>query len=78
MIEVNQMVPMKYDGMVNSFRECIKVYYRQKWTEEMDEVFKIGYEEMSQLNLTLSEIGLEQDISDLIMYEYILTGREKL
>ncbi|MGN9163747.1 CopG family ribbon-helix-helix protein [Tissierellaceae bacterium HCP3S3_D8] len=78
MIEVDQMVPVKYDGVVNSFRECLKLYYKEKWIEDLDENLKCGYEEMSELNLTLAEVGLDQDISDLIMYEYILTGREEL
>ena len=32
---------------------------------------------MSQINLTLAEIGLEDDMEDLYMYEIRLTGSDK-
>ena len=38
---------------------------------------KKGYDEMSQINLTLAEIGLEHDMKDLHKYEIRLTGRDK-
>lgn len=78
MIEADQMVPMKYNSTTDVIRECIKFYLKEMWVQDIDENLKNGYEEMSQINLTLAEIGLEQDISDLIMYESMLIGREKL
>lgn len=78
MIETNQMVPMKYNSTTNVIRECLKFYFKEMWIQDIDENLKFGYEEMGQINVTLAEIGLEQDISDLIMYESMLIGREKL
>lgn len=78
MIETDQMVPMKYNGTTNIIRECLKFYFKEMWNQDIDENLKYGYEEMSQINLTLAEVGLEQDISDLIMYESMFMGCEKL
>ena len=78
MIEVDQMIPVRYDSNVDLLSENLKLYYKEKWVQDLDETLKCGYEEMSQLNSTLAEMGLEEDISDLIKYESILIGREKL
>lgn len=39
---------------------------------------KNGYREMSQINLYLAEMGLEEDYNELISYENRLIGREEL
>lgn len=78
MIEVAQVIPVKYDSTLDLIRECLKLHYKEKWVQDVDENLKCGYEEMSQLNSTLAEMGLEEDISDLVMYESILIGRERL
>lgn len=78
MVEINQMVPIKYDKRVDVIRECVKLYFREMWIQDMDKNFKDGYEKMSKINLGLAEIGLKEDMSDLCDYESMLIGREKL
>lgn len=78
MIEADQMVPMEYCGKTNFIFEVIKIYLNEKKLEEYWGNLKSGYNEMSQINLTLAEMGLEEDNTDLIMYEARLIGREKL
>ena len=45
---------------------------------EVSEKLKDGYVEMSKINLALAEIGFEQDMIELNMYETKLTGCEKM
>lgn len=78
MIEADQMVPMKYPGKTNFIFESIRSYLVDKTIEEVCETLKNGYYEMSKINLTLAEMGLEEDNTDFIMYEARLIGREKL
>ena len=56
----------------------MKSYFKEKWLRDIYENFKNGYSEMSQINLTLAEIGMEQDMMDLTLYEARLLGRERL
>lgn len=76
MTEVDQMLPViknsKTDLIVNSFIN----YFKEKWKLEICEKLKTGYSDMSQINLTLAEMGLEEDMNDLFMYESEL-GCEK-
>ncbi len=44
---------------------------------EVSERLKDGYLEMSQINLTLAEVGFEQDMMELNVYEARLMGCEK-
>ncbi|HLR21121.1 MAG TPA: CopG family transcriptional regulator [Tissierellaceae bacterium] len=78
MVEKNLIVPMKCNGTIKVIRECVKVYFKDIWTQDMNENLKHGYKEMSRINLNLAESGLEQDNSDLYNYESVLIGREKL
>ncbi len=41
---------------------------------EVSERLKDGYLEMSQINLTLAEVGFEQDMMELNVYEARLMG----
>lgn len=76
MTEVDQMLPViknsKTDIIINSFIS----YFKYKWKLEICEKLKTGYSDMSQINLTLAEMGLEEDMNDLCMYESEL-GCEK-
>ena len=78
MVETNQMVPMKYNDTINVIQECVKFHFKEMWKQDIDENLKHGYREMGRINLTLAEMGLEQDILDLSNYESMLIGREKL
>lgn len=78
MIEFDQRVPMKY-SLDNGFAlDYLKLYFEQRWRRDIYENLKNGYNEMSEINLDLAEIGLECDMEDLYFYETRLVGREKL
>ncbi|MBU5427415.1 CopG family transcriptional regulator [Tissierella pigra] len=76
--EVDVMVPMEYKNRSDFVIEAMRLFINEKKRIEVAEKMKEGYKEMSQINLTLAEIGLEQDILDLVIYEARLTGREIL
>ena len=76
--EVDVMVPVEYKNRSDIEIEAMRLYINEKKRMEVAEKMKEGYREMSQINLTLAEIGLEQDILDLVIYEARLMGREVL
>lgn len=63
------MVPMEYKNMSDFVVDAMKFYNEEKKRLEVIESLKKGYKEMSKVNLKLAEIGLEQDIMDLAIYE---------
>ena len=69
MTEVKQMLPMIINNKTDLIIESIILYFQEKWNQDIYEKLKRGYCEMSQINLTLAELGMEQDMSDLDMYE---------
>ena len=77
MIDVDQSTSLDINGDPNAMLECVKCYFKDKWVKDIYENFKNGYKEMSQINLTLAEFGLEDDMTDLHKYEIRLTGREQ-
>lgn len=78
MIEAEDLLPMIYDGESNFIIETMKFYFKEKWLKDIYDNFGNGYSEMSQINLTLAEIGIEQDMKELKLYEARLLGRELL
>ncbi len=77
MIDIDQSTSVSVNADGNSMLECVKCYFKDKWVKDIYENFRNGYNEMSQINLTLAEIGLEDDMEDLHMYEIRLTGSDK-
>lgn len=69
MTEVKQMLPMIINNKTDLIIESIILYFQEKWNQDTYEKLKRGYWEMSQINLALAEFGMEQDMSDLDMYE---------
>lgn len=76
--EVDFIVSMEKKNRSEFVKEAMKLYIREKRRVEVYEKLKDGYVEMSQINLTLAEIGLEQDMVELNVYESKLTGCEKM
>jgi CopG family transcriptional regulator/antitoxin EndoAI len=68
-VEVDKMLPMiintKSELIIKNFITSLK----KRSDRDIYERLKNGYCEMSQINLTLAEMGLEQDMFDLNMYE---------
>jgi CopG family transcriptional regulator/antitoxin EndoAI len=76
-IETDPTIDINLSGDPSSMIECVKHYLKDKWMKDIHAYQKKGYDEMSQINLTLAEIGLEHDMKDLHKYEIRLTGRDK-
>lgn len=73
--EVDVIVPMECKNRSDFVIEAMKLFIDEKKKVDFIEKLKEGYKEMSQINLTLAEMGLEQDTLDLTIYEARLTGR---
>lgn len=78
MIGVDRKVPMIYDDNLDKSTKSIVVYFKHKRIQKIYERLSNGYEEMSQINLTFAEMGLEEDINDLCNYESQLIGCDQL
>ncbi len=76
--EVDFIVSMEKKNRSEFIKEAMKLYIREKRKVEVYEQLKYGYVEMSKINLTLAEMGLEQDMAELNVYEAKLTGCEKM
>jgi CopG family transcriptional regulator/antitoxin EndoAI len=76
--EVDFIVAMEKKNRSEFVKEAMKLYIREKRKVEVYEQLKDGYVEMSKINLTLAEMGLEQDMVELNVYEAKLTGCEKM
>lgn len=70
--EANDLVPMEYKNMSDFVMEAMKLFIEEKKKLDIIERLKNGYKEMSDLNLGLSEMGLEQDNLELTLYEVSL------
>lgn len=68
MSEVDQMLPMIISNKSDPLLDSLIIYIKEKWDRDIYDRLKCGYCEMSQINLTLAEMGLEEDMSDLDMY----------
>lgn len=73
--EVDVMVPVEYQNRSDFIAEAMKRFISEKKKIDIIEKLKEGYMEMSRINLTLAEMGLEQDILDLVIYEENLKRR---
>lgn len=76
--EVDDIVSMESKNRSEFIREAMKLYLRERKKIQIKEEMKSGYREMSQINLFLAEIGVEEDLNELINYENRLMGREGL
>lgn len=76
--EVDFIVAMEKKNRSEFVKEAMKFYLREKRKLEVSQKLKDGYLEMSNINLALAEIGFDQDMKELCMYEINLTGCEKM
>jgi len=76
--EVDGIVSIEKKNRSEFIREAMKLYLRERKKIQIKEKMKSGYREMSQINLNLAEMGLDEDIRELFTYEVKLTGCEKL
>ena len=71
MKEVNNMLPMLSSNIDIKMKSLV-IYLKENLECDIYEKLKCGYCEMSQINLTLAELGLEEDMLDLCEYEISL------
>lgn len=76
--EVDFIVSIEKKNRSEFVKEAMKFYIREKRRMEVSEKLKDGYVEMSNINLALAEIGIEQDMRELSNYEINLIGCEKM
>lgn len=76
MIKLNQIVPMEYSGKEDFALGDLKLYLEKRWRDKICKDLRRGYDEMSEINLSLAEIGFECDMEELYFYEVGLQGRE--
>ena len=72
MKEVNNMLPMLSSNIDIKMKSLV-VYLKENLECDIYEKLKCGYCEMSQINLTLAELVLEEDMLDLCEYEISLS-----
>lgn len=74
MIVFDQRIPIKY-----SLHKKIdsKLYFKQRWPNDIYESLKDGYSKLSGIKLDLVEIGLNPNMEDLYFHRTSLMGREK-
>lgn len=53
-------------------------YFQEKDFKKKEKELAKGYKEMEEINRSLSELGLEQDVKELDLYEAVLIGCELL
>lgn len=76
--EVDFIVSSEKKNRSELVREAMKLYIREKKRVDICEKMKTGYKEMSKINSSLAEMGMEQDMRELYIYEAKLTGCEKV
>ncbi|MBS4537428.1 ribbon-helix-helix protein, CopG family [Clostridium sp. D2Q-11] len=74
--EIDGIVSIEKKNRSEFIREAMKLYIRERKRVQIRERMKIGYREMGNINLTIAEIGIEEDHHELCDYEAQLTGCE--
>ena len=65
-------LPMVIEDNLELFDKVVALCHRSEFRCRKYREFMKGYLEVSELNITLSEIGLSEDVNDLIGYENTL------
>ncbi|MDN5332453.1 MAG: CopG family transcriptional regulator / antitoxin EndoAI [Tepidanaerobacteraceae bacterium] len=54
----------------------MRLYLRERERIRMREQLKSGYLEMAEINLKIAEMGISEDLKDLMLYETSLSESE--
>ena len=73
--EIYCNLPAIYCNASNVGIEAIKLVILERERISITIDLRKGYEEMGQINLSLADLGFEQDMTELKLYEARLTGR---
>lgn len=69
MSERDNSLPMVVEDSLELFDKVVALCNHSEFHCKKYREFMRGYLEVNQLNITLAEMGLEEDISDLMGYE---------
>ena len=72
----DECLPMVIEDKLELFDKVVALCNQSEFHCKKYREFMRGYLEVSQLNITLSEMGLEEDITDLMGYESSLEYNE--
>ena len=67
--EAKSIISKKDMDKEEYIKDTMSFYIKEKKRIEIIEELKKGYQEMSKINLELSETGLDEDLNDLFAYE---------
>lgn len=57
-------------------QDAMRLYLRERERIRMREQLKSGYLEMAEINLKIAEMGISEDLKDLMLYETSLSESE--
>ncbi|KXG76039.1 Antitoxin EndoAI [Fervidicola ferrireducens] len=57
-------------------QDAMRLYLRERERIRMREQLKSGYLEMAEINLKIAEMGINEDLKDLMLYETSLSESE--
>lgn len=57
-------------------QDAMRLYLRERERIRMREQLKSGYLEMAEINLKIAEMGINEDLKDLMLYEASLSESE--
>ncbi|MGG7162859.1 hypothetical protein [Clostridium ihumii] len=69
LMNISDTLTKDYSESKETLDNSIILYIEEELPIEFIENMKNGYLEMAELNLEISELGLEQDVCDFIKYE---------
>ena len=69
MRKIDECLPMVIEDTLELFDKVVALCNQSEFHCRKYQEFMRGYLEVSQLNISLSEMGLEEDITDLMGYE---------
>jgi CopG family transcriptional regulator/antitoxin EndoAI len=74
--EVDNIAQMEKRNRSEFIREAMRVYIHERRKIQIVETMKKGYREMGEMNIAISEIGLDMDVCTLEFYEARLSECE--
>lgn len=74
--EVDYIVALENKNRSEFIRDAMRLYIREREKIKVREQLKAGYMQMADINVKLSEMGLNEDIKDFLLYETRLSECE--
>lgn len=74
--EVDYIVALENKNRSEFIRDAMRLYIKEREKIKVREQLKAGYMQMADINVKLSEMGLNEDIKDFLLYETRLSECE--